>query len=215
MNWRARWARLYSPLVVALSITLIVLLVAAAFRLGLISGPRLVENKDLVDVSTKILGSLILSLGAVASYFRFFKGRTLSPRLQIETKVDVLPIVSSRHFHVLSVEVSNVGSVAIWGLEPQVEIRYHGDKAWTEKDTGHWWTPLDPQDDVARLRMLDTEESSQFVVQREVPINVWAVTYFTRISLSSGHSWHRVTSASNRVPDTSGHEGKGRSVPNK
>ena len=98
MSWGARWARLYSPLIVALSVVVVVLLVAVAFRLGFISAPRLVENKDLVDVSTKILGTLILTLGAVASYFRFFKGRTLSPRLKIEATVNVFSIDPSRNF---------------------------------------------------------------------------------------------------------------------
>jgi hypothetical protein len=188
-------------LVVALSVAVVVLLVAVAFRLGLISAPRLVENKDLVDVSTKILGALILTLGAVASYFRFFKGRTLSPRLKIDAAVEVFPIDSSRNLHVLSVEVANVGSVSIWGLQPRVEIHYHGDEERREEDIGDWWTPLDQRDGTPRLRMLDTGESSQFVVHREVPREVWAVTYFTRISLSSGHSWDRVTTASNRVDE--------------
>ncbi len=197
MTWGARWARLYSPLVVALSVAVVVLLVAVAFRLGFISAPRLVENKDLIDVGTKLLGSVIITLGAIASYFRFFKGRTLSPRLKIDAKVEVFPVDSSRNFHVLSVEVTNVGSVAIWGLEPRVEIRFHGDKDRTEEDIGDWWTPLDHRDGTPRLQMLDTEESSQFVVHREVPRAVWAVTYFTRVSLGSGHSWHRLITASN------------------
>ena len=199
MNWSARWARLYSPLIVALSMTVAVLLIAVSFRVGLISTGLLVANKDFIDVSTKLLGALVLTLGAIASYFRFFKGRTLSPRLKIEALVDVIPIDSSRNLHVLSVEVTNVGSVAIWGLQPRIEIRYHGDDSRTEEDIGDWWTPLDHRDGKTRLRMLDTEESSQFAVHRDVPVTVWAVTFFTRVSLSSGHSWHRVTTASNRL----------------
>jgi hypothetical protein len=199
MSWGARWARLYSPLVVTLSVAVVILLVAVAFRLGFISAPKLVENRDFVDVGTKLLGTFIVTLGAIASYFRFFKGRTLSPRLKIDGTVEVFPIDSSRTLHVLSVEVVNVGSVAIWGLEPRVEILYHGDAERTEEDVGDWWTPLEQRDATPRLAMLDTEESSQFVVHREVPHEVWAVTYFTRVSLSSGHSWHRIITASNRI----------------
>ena len=199
MMWTARWARLYSTLVVTLSVITVFLLVAVAFRLHVISADALVDNKELIDVSTKLLGALVLTLGAVASYFRFFKGRTLSPRLNIEATVDVIPIDAARNLQVLSVEVRNVGAIAIWGLEPRVEIRYHSDSPRTEEDVGDWWTPLDHRDSKLRLRMLDTEESSQFVVHREVPGDVWAVTYFTRVSLSSGHSWHRVTTASNRL----------------
>jgi len=47
--------------------------------------------------------------------------------------------------------------------------------------------------------MLATDESSQFVVQRKVPIECWTVTYFARVAVSSGQSWHRIVTASNSV----------------
>lgn len=199
MTWGARWARFHSALVVALSVSVGILLVAVAFRYGLIRASTLVQNKDLIDVGTKLLGASILVFGAIASYFRFFKGRTLSPRLTISATVEVLPIDGARNLHILSVEVRNVGSVAVWGLEPRVEIHFHGSQERTEEDIGNWWTPLEQVDGKKRLHMLDTDESSQFVVHRKVPAEYWAVTYFTRVGLSSGHSWHRIVTASNRV----------------
>lgn len=199
MTWGARWATLHSALVAVLSVLAGALLVAVAFRYGVVRASTLVENKDLVDVGTKLLGTVILAFGAVASYFRFFKGRTLSPRLTISATVEVLPVDASRTLHVLSVDVKNVGAVAIWGLEPRVEIHFHGSQERTEKDIGSWWTPLEQTDGKRRLHMLDTDESSQFVVHREVPTEYWAVTYFARIGLDSGHSWHRIITASNRL----------------
>ena len=80
---------------------------------------------------------MILTFGAIASYFRFFKGRTLSPRLTINAAVEVFPIDATRTLHVLSVDVKNVGSVAIWGLEPRVEIHFHCDQERTEEDNGN------------------------------------------------------------------------------
>jgi len=186
-------------LVVLLSALIFVLFVAVLFRYGFISGSRLVTNKDLIDVGTKILASIVLTFGAVASYFRFFKGRTLSPRLTITAAVNVLPVDATKNFHVLSLDVKNVGSVAIWGLEPRVEIHFHGGHIRPEKDIDDWFTPLEGSDDRRTLQMLDTEESSQFVVQREVPVECWAVTYFAKVGLSSGHSWHRIVTASNRL----------------
>lgn len=177
------------------------LVVAVSFRYGLLNASTLVQNKDLVDVGTKLAGASILLFGAIASYFRFFKGRTLSPRLEMSASVGVLPIDGARNLHVLSVDVRNVGAVAIWGLEPRVQIHFHGDRERTEGEIGSWWTPLEQTDGRARLRMLDTGESSQFVVHREVPMDHWAVTYFTRVDLSSGHSWHRIVTASNRTAE--------------
>jgi hypothetical protein len=199
MSWGAGWARFYSALVVALSVLLGALLVAVLFRYGVIQASALVQNKDLIDVGTKLVGACILLFGAIASYFRFFKGRTLSPRLAMDATVEVLPIDGRRNLHVLSLEVRNVGSVAIWGLEPRVQIHFHGEQERTEGEIGEWWTPLEQTDGRSRLQMLDTDESSQFVVHREVSIEAWAVTYFTRVDLSSGHSWHRIVTASNRI----------------
>lgn len=201
MKWDAIWARFYSALIVALSVLIALLLIAVLFRYGFISGPALVRNKDLIDVEAKILGAAVLTFGAVASYFRFFKGRTLSPRLTVSPQVEVLQIDSARNLHVLSVEVKNVGSVAVWGLEPHVEIHFHGGQLKPEPDVGNWFTPLEQKDVRRRLHMLDTDESSQFVVHREVPVDCWAVTYFARVDLSSGHSWHRIVTASNRLKD--------------
>ena len=201
MTWRTYWARLYSVLLFALSVLVAVLLVAVAFRYRFFSTLALVRNKDLIDVGTKILGSIVLTFGAIASYFRFFKGRTLSPRLTISAVVEVFPVNNETNLHVLSVDVKNVGSVAIWGLEPRVDIHFHGSEERTEHDTGGWWTPLEQSDGKSRIHMLDTDESSQFVVHRDVPTRYWAVTYFTRISLSSGHSWHRIVTTSNHIGD--------------
>jgi hypothetical protein len=198
-TWGARWARFYSALVVVLSAIVGVLLVAVAFRYGVISASTLVANKDLIDAGTKLIGAIVLVFGAIASYFRFFKGRTLSPRLMIAANVEVFPIDEARNLHVLSVEVKNVGSVAVWGLEPRVEIRFHGGQERTEEDVAVWRTPLEEIDGKKRIHMLDTDESSQFVVHRSVPAECWAVTYFARVGLSSGHSWHRIVTASNRV----------------
>jgi hypothetical protein len=199
MTWGARWAKLYSSLVVALSVLVGALLVAVAFRYGVIKASTLIQNKDLIDVGTKLVATIILTFGAIVSYFRFFKGRTLSPRLTVNATVEVFPIDTAATLQVLTVDVKNVGSVAVWGLEPCVDILFHGDQERTEKDIGNWWTPLEQRDGTRRLHMLDTDESSQFVVHRVVPTQYWAVTYFTRIGLSSGHSWHRIVTASNRV----------------
>ena len=202
MTWDARWARLHSALVVVLSVLVGVLLIAVAFRYGFIRASTLVQNKDLVDVGSKLLGVIVLVFGSIASYFRFFKGRTLSPRLTIGAVVEVFPVDAVRNLHVLSVEVKNVGSVAIWGLEPRVEIHFHGAQPRTEEEIGNWWTPLEEGTaQKKRLHMLDTDESSQFVVHRDVSTDCWAVTYFTRVGLSSGHSWHRIVTAANRVND--------------
>ena len=86
-------------------------------------------------LARSLLETILLVFGAIASYFRFFKGRTFSPRLTINATVEVFPIDAAKMLHVLNVDVKNVGSTAIWGLEPRVEIYFHGEER-TEEDIG-------------------------------------------------------------------------------
>ena len=199
MNLSVRWSRSYSGIVVSLTLVALILLVAVAFRFEWISASELVDNKDVIDVVTKILGASVLTLGAVASYFRFFKGRTLSPRLSMDAKVEVFPANSERNLHVLTINVANVGSVAAWGMDPQLRIQYYGGQSRPEEFVRKWFKPIEGEEDSATVPVLDTEESTQYVVVREVPRDVWAVIYAARIAVSSGHSWQHIVSASNQL----------------
>ncbi len=195
-----RWAKLHASAVASLTIVAAILLVSVLFKYGIVSGADLVENKSLVDVLSKILGTSILTLGAIASYFRFFRGRTLSPRLKIDAKVDVYPASQGSNLHILSVEVTNIGAVSVWGLRPSVRLIRHGpDGDEEEGEIRRWWEPMAESGDAGKLRVVDTEESEQYVVQRTVPKTFYAVTYCVGGRLESGQSWSRVVTASNRV----------------
>ncbi|MCM2287324.1 MAG: hypothetical protein NDI81_21295 [Desulfobacula sp.] len=195
---KALWARTHAPIVVVLSIIVIALLVAVLFRYDYINTALLVSHKDFIDVTSKILTSIILIFGAAASYFRFFRGRTLSPRLKMSASVAVFEATDSENLHVLSIIITNIGSVAIWNPEPQAEVVYHGIKSEKDEVIDQWWAPMLKTDSAKRLPMVDTSEEAQYVVQRLVPKDVYAVTYFAQISLESGHSWHRSVTVSNK-----------------
>jgi hypothetical protein len=199
MKQKTLWARMHAPLVVVLSVLGAVLCVAVLFKHKIISTVTLVSNKDLIEAASKIITSVVLIFGAIASYFRFFRGRTLSPRLKMGADVSVFEATNSENLHVLNIIITNIGSVAIWNPEPQTEVIYHGMTRERQDVISEWWAPMLDGDAGKRLPMVDTGEEAQYVVQRLVPKHVWAVTYFARISLESGHSWHRAVTVSNKI----------------
>jgi hypothetical protein len=205
MNKKVVWARMHAPLVIVLSVLGAILCIAVLFKYRILSVVTLVSNKDLVEVTSKIIMAVVVVFGAIASYFRFFRGRTLAPRLKMEIGVDVFEASDSENLHVLNIIVTNIGSVAIWNPQPKAEIVF--DDAIGERDeiSNEWWSPLLEGDSTKSLPMVDTGEEAQYVVHYSVPKTVKAVTCFARISLESGQSWHRAVTVSNKVKETGSH----------
>jgi hypothetical protein len=191
------WARSYGPVITLLSIIATVLFVAVLFHYRIISKTILVQNKNFIELLSTIITTSIVLLGALFSYFRFFRGRTLAPRLKLSAHIDVIKATDTEYLHVLNFEVTNIGSVAIWNLRPDVEIQYHGTEQKTKENITAWQTPM--EEDNNKISMLDTEESSQYIVRRLVPIEIWAVTYYTKATLESGHSWRHAVTVSNTI----------------
>lgn len=202
MNSKTLWARSQAPVVVVLSVIFALLCIAVLFKYNVISTATLAKNKDLIDVVSKVLTTAIIMFGAIASYFRFFRGRTLSPRLKMEANVSVFKATDTKNLHILSIVITNIGSVAIWNPQPYAEILYHGNTNEKNDIIDEWWSPAQEDGSANRIPMIDTGEDAQYVVQRLVPKNVFAVTYFARVGLESGHTWHRSVTVSNKIKTT-------------
>lgn len=66
------------------------------------------SKKDFFDALQKIIGIIALIIGAVWGYFRFVRGRTYKPRLEVEMNVDIINRDASI-LMIIGVEVKNVG----------------------------------------------------------------------------------------------------------
>jgi hypothetical protein len=199
VNWRVAWTKYYDAVIAVLVAALIVAATGALFRAEILSARLLADNKPVVDVASMLLGAAVLLLGAVASYIRFFRGRTLSPRVNLRATASVFPIDERSHLQVLDVELENSGSSAIWDIEPTVDIIYHAPVVKKEQGQDDWIRTQDCPEGNAPTEMLDTGVTGNYVWHREVAVDVWAVTYSIQVKHSGGHVWYRVITVSNRL----------------
>jgi hypothetical protein len=82
-----------------------------------------------IDGGAKLVATLLAVAAGIASYFRFFRGRTLSARANLELSVEVVRRSSGSMIHLISIELVNVGNVAIRPVTPTVVVHYYGSES--------------------------------------------------------------------------------------
>lgn len=173
------------------------LFVAVLYKEGFLSSKTIVANKDLIDALSKVLTSLGLIVGAVLSYFRFFKGRTFRSKLVMSCQSGMIPLMSS-NLHWLNIQIENKGSVAIWNYDLRVEATYHGPNPAN--------VPVDqflvaPGEDETAERLIDVGESSFVHAILEVPQEVPALSFRVSVTDQAGAFWEQFLTASNLKPE--------------
>ena len=80
---------------------------------------------NFVDTFSKIITTVFLVIGGIFSYLKFFKGRTLSPKLIITPQSGVIHDQSG-YLHWIETQIENKGSVAVWNYEVIIYATLHG-----------------------------------------------------------------------------------------
>jgi len=174
----------------------------------------IIQSKDLVDVLTKVVGSLALVAGAIASYYRFFRGRTFAARAELKLNVTVYDTNQEFKLHVINLEVSNVGPVPIWEPRPNIDVYLYGPKGRETFAIAKWWSPADDgKADEPTVSLIDTQESSQFHSSQNIRPEVWAVFYVAKVVSNRGDTWMRAVTVANR--EGSSHPSKHDKVSNR
>ena len=75
------------------------------------------ENKDLIELLERVLNLSIFIFAGVASYIRFFKGRTFNLRMNIKLSGKVYPSNETENMFVGDIKLINTGNFAIKGLK--------------------------------------------------------------------------------------------------
>lgn len=186
--------------VVAALVALCLLLVLAnIIKHGLLTWEELVRHKDALAAANSAVGIVVLCIGAILSYFRFFKGRTLSLRAELKLDIAVIEAPGERYLHAISLEVKNVGSATIWNPSPKIAAyTYTGENREFHSLTDQWDEPLQQDDGIQRIAVLDSGETSSFLSHKVFDRSVWAVTYMASVSCDSGDVWKRLATVENR-----------------
>jgi len=89
------------------------LLLANLVRHGVLSASRLAKNKDALSALQSCVQVVVLVLGAIFSYYRFFRGRTFVARGDLI--VTVITVNAERaSLHGVTLEFKNLGTTTVW-----------------------------------------------------------------------------------------------------
>ncbi|MEO8622170.1 MAG: hypothetical protein ABI625_13955 [bacterium] len=185
-------------MIAVFSVLALVLLAANALKYGWVHESFFVSHEKTIDGGTKLFGGLLLVLGSIASYFRFFRGRTFAARGEIVITVQVMEGSAGMVLHVIDIVFNNLGTVPIWKPLAELRIQAFGKPA-VEPEQVTEWSLSRERDGVSRTAVVDPQENGLFHATREFPMSVWAVHYEVVIVSEADDAWHSMTTVSNRI----------------
>jgi hypothetical protein len=170
-----------------------VLVIAVLIKDGVLTKNRIVDNKELFDAISKIATILVLFIGGILSYVRFFKGRTLGPKLILKLQSGVVS-VDKGLLHWIEIEIQNTGSVSIWNYDVKIYATYHGTFASSDEITEFVYVPHDLE---VQEHVVDVGESAFEHAFLVVLPHVNAVTFQVVLIDQNRTMWTRCLTVKN------------------
>src|SRR5262245_41262490 len=196
MRWFARYRE---------SITLgLILVVAGLFlgnliRHGVLSASKLSQSKDALAALQSAVQILFIVLGAIFSYYRFFRGRTFVSRANVKVEVSVVETSKDVNLHWVTIEFQNLGTVSIWGPEPEVIVELIGPNGVTKDSWRDWREASTGRERHRGLSVVDSGETISFTASNDVRTSVWAVHYQVFVTDADGVRWKRAVMVPNQL----------------
>ncbi|SFF12880.1 hypothetical protein [Nitrosomonas sp. Nm166] len=172
----------------------IFLLMAVGIKEGWFAYIDFKSHKDEIDGITKILSSLVLLVGGILAYLRFFKGRTLRPKLNILPSSGFITLEND-NLHWIDVKIENCGSVSIWNHEIIIYATFHTPEPYCMQVKDYMPEITEVKN---REHLIDVGETSHEHAFVKVPANVSAITYQILIKDHKGTIWVQCITVSNR-----------------
>lgn len=199
MKWLLRNRETLFP---ALSALALALLIAVLVRLDILTASKLAANKDALSALSSSVSMIILLIGGVFSYYRFFRGRTFFARADIDIKVTIIDTNSDQLIHFVVVEIKNIGTLPIWNPTPVVDVttidsRTHKNDRWDN------WVEGRVTNRGEVYAVVDSGEDASFFNEHEVAKDAWAVAYVAYVTAESGETWKKAIMVQNKPGDNS------------
>lgn len=169
------------------------LVICVLIKDGVISNSRLIANKDVIDVLSKIVTMLVLLVAGILSYIKFFGVNTLRPKLILKLQSGLVT-VDKKLMHWIEVEIQNTGSNSIWNYGMKIYAIYHGSTTTQEEVTEFVSAPHDLR---IETQFVDVGESAFEHALLFVPPHVSAVTFQAVLIDENGAFWTRCLTVKN------------------
>jgi hypothetical protein len=145
------------------------------------------SNKDSIEVTSKILEIIVLFIGSILGYIKFFKGRILKPRIIIKSSGKVIKSDNNNQ-HWIEIEIQNAGTVTLWDYKISVKA-FFDNNINSIIDVNHFIRfPIDHK---SAVNLIDVAESSFEHLYLSVPKEVISVTYLISVTDRKGTHWNR------------------------
>jgi hypothetical protein len=191
---KAPW-RLSSSWFPWLVLLLILLSIAFLSKEGIWSFELLKVNREAIEAAAKIIETIVLIIGGILAYIRFFKGRTLKAKLIINTSSAVYRVENALQ-HCIDIEIQNTGAVAIWNYRLEIVATIHSEKEENIKITKYAKLP----GEIKQIeRLIDVGESAYEQAFLDVPLTAFAVTYQIVVFDQNDAIWNRALTVENVV----------------
>ncbi|SRR6266478_3153962 len=185
--------------ILTLSVTALAL--ANVLKERSISLTWLEDNKDAITAATGIATTLLVFLGGIFSYYRFFRGRTFAARAELKLSVSVHPTTEHFHFHSIVAEIKNLGTMPIWDPRPTIWFTTHGPEGSSRNVIDDWFAPPSLSGQNSYLTVIESSETTSYFAQQKIPKTEWVVTYIMAVRSRSGDVWHFGTTVSNTISE--------------
>lgn len=195
MRWFARYRE---TIVLALTLLVAGLFLANLIRHEVLSTSTLAESKDALSALQSAVQILFIVLGAVFSYYRFFRGRTFVSRANVDVDVTVIETPKQVALHWITIEFRNLGTVSIWAPQPEVIVELVGPTGTSSETWRDWREASTGRERVRHFSVVDSGEAISFTALKEIPADIWAVGYQVFVTDADGVRWKRAVMVPNR-----------------
>ncbi|HXZ41395.1 MAG TPA: hypothetical protein VEG68_11705 [Terriglobales bacterium] len=197
-----KWLTEHRETVVPGLVVLVAILVLAdLMKYRLLTASVLQSNKEALSALSSAVSIIAISVGAVFSYYRFFRGRTFYSRAELRIDVTVIATRVGINMHAVILEVKNIGTLSIWNPVPVIRVDEYGPNGVSQRFIESWSEAQSPKGEAGTLPVIDSGETAPFWTDIEVPDSVWAVFYTAFVHSEQGDIWKQVTCVQNTVTD--------------
>jgi hypothetical protein len=173
------------------------LLLANLIRHGVLTTSTLARNKDALNALQSAVQVVFIIVGAVFSYYRFFRGRTFVSRADVAIMVEVIKATDAANLHAVTIDFKNLGTVSVIEPRPTVEVYVYGPSG-EDAETWDNWRSVGPGTKRPTYSVVDSGETVSFLNDHTVPTAAWAVAYVAFVTDVDGVTWSRSKVVANK-----------------
>jgi hypothetical protein len=199
-KWLTRNREAIVPLLIVVVATLILV---NLIKHGLLTVSGLASNKDALAALNSSVSIIVIAVGALFSYYRFFRGRTFYARAELNIQVTVIDTPEDFNIHVVTLIIKNIGTLSIWEPMPILKTYEQGPKGVTSQIWDNWRESSPSENETEMLAVIDSGEIAYFTHHHRVSKEVWAVTFSAYVRSHTNEMWKNSITVKNKSADSS------------